>query len=259
MQNRRERRRQERQQRKASGETNIRRNEDAEHHPESSKSFKNFTLKPKNDEQRKYINTIKNFSFTVGLGTVGSGKTFIPAVLAAQMLQDGLIEKIYIVRPNVELGRPIGFIKGGMWEKMYPWVAPVLDGLEAVMDLSFIKYLVEKEVITAVPLAYLRGRTFSNCFVIGDELQNSEVEEMKCFCQRQGEYSKVVVTGDLAQKDLGKHKKTGLDALIAIDEMYERKPLAIIKLETCVRSDEANFFYEAFEELEKEDDFKHAN
>lgn len=259
MQNRRERRRQERQQRKASGETNIRRHEDAEHHPESSKSFKNFTLKPKNDEQRKYINTIKNFSFTVGLGTVGSGKTFIPAVLAAQMLQDGLIEKIYIVRPNVELGRPIGFIKGGMWEKMYPWVAPVLDGLEAVMDLSFIKYLVEKEVITAVPLAYLRGRTFSNCFVIGDELQNSEVEEMKCFCQRQGEYSKVVVTGDLAQKDLGKHKKTGLDALIAIDEMYERKPLAIIKLETCVRSDEANFFYEAFEELEKEDDFKHAN
>lgn len=259
MQNRRERRRQERQQRKASGETNIRRHEDAEHHPESSKSFKNFTLKPKNDEQRKYINTIKNFSFTVGLGTVGSGKTFIPAVLAAQMLQDGLIEKIYIVRPNVELGRPIGFIKGGMWEKMYQWVAPVLDGLEAVMDLSFIKYLVEKEVITAVPLAYLRGRTFSNCFVIGDELQNSEVEEMKCFCQRQGEYSKVVVTGDLAQKDLGKHKKTGLDALIAIDEMYERKPLAIIKLETCVRSDEANFFYEAFEELEKEEDFKHAN
>ena len=259
MQNRRERRRQERQQRKASGETNIRRHEDAEHHPESSKSFKNFTLKPKNDEQRKYINTIKNFSFTVGLGTVGSGKTFIPAVLAAQMLQDGLIEKIYIVRPNVELGKPIGFIKGGMWEKMYHWVAPVLDGLEAVMDLSFIKYLVEKEVITAVPLAYLRGRTFSNCFVIGDELQNSEVEEMKCFCQRQGEYSKVVVTGDLAQKDLGKHKKTGLDALIAIDEMYERKPLAIIKLETCVRSDEANFFYEAFEELEKEDDFKHAN
>ena len=252
MQNRRERRRQERQQRKASGETNIRRHEDAEHHQENSKSFKSFSLKPRNDEQRKYINTIKNFPFVVGMGTVGSGKTFIPAVMAAQMLQEGLIERIYIVRPNVELGKPIGFIKGGLWEKMEPWIATVMDGLESVMDRSFIKYLVEKEVIMAVPVAYLRGRTFSNCFVIGDEFQNLTVEEVKCFCQRQGEYTKVVVTGDLAQKDIDKTVVTGLDALVRIDEMYERKPMAVVRLETCVRSDEADFFYEAFEELEKE-------
>ena len=247
MENRRSRRKAERENRKANGQQDVRKSEDIDHHP-ITKTFKHFTLKAKNDEQRKYINSIKNFALTVGAGTMGSGKTFIPAVIAAQMLQEGLIEKIYVVRPNVELGRPIGFLKGSLYEKMSPWLQPVMDGLEAVMEPSFIKYLVEKEVIQAVPISYLRGRTFSNCFVIFDESQNSEYEEMKCFTQRIGEYSKIVITGDVKQKDI--KTKSGLESLLRIHEMYERKPMNIIELTECVRSDVASFFLDAYEELE---------
>lgn len=248
--NRRERRRQSGKSKQTSTH-NARDIEDMEKHP-ISKTFKTFTLKPRNKEQSKYINLIKNSNFVICSGTVGSGKTFIPAVIAAQMLQEGLIEKIYIVRPNVELGRPIGFLKGTMYEKTLPWIAPVLDGLSQVMEESFIKYLMEKEVIQAVPIAYLRGRTFSNCFVIGDELQNTEIEEMECFCQRQGDYSKVVITGDIKQKDIAKNRKSGLEALLKITEMYERCPYFSIQLTECVRSDEAQFAIEAFEALREE-------
>lgn len=248
MDNRRSRRKAERESRKANGTFNVREEEAQEHHP-INKTFKHFVLKAKNDEQRKYINSIKNMDLTVGLGAVGSGKSFIAAVIAAQMLQEGLIERIYVVRPNVELGRPIGFLKGSMYEKTLPWIQPVIDGFESVMENSYIKYLMEKEVIQAVPIAYLRGRTFKNSFIIFDEAQNSEYEEMKCFTQRIGEYSKVVVTGDINQKDI-KSKTSGLESLIKINKLYERKPMAVVELTECVRSDVAAFYLDAYEELE---------
>ena len=247
MENRRERRRQERQQRKASGETNIRRHEDAEHHQESSKSFKSFSLKPRNDEQRKYINLIKNMDLVVATGGAGVGKSFVAAVMAAQMLANRDIDTIYIVRPNVPLGREIGFVKGTMLEKMAMWIAPVLDGFEAVFSKEYINILLEKEIIRVVPVSYLRGRTFRNSFVILDEAEDLERNEMECFLQRIGEGSKTVISGDIAQKDI--KTRSGLEDLVLIADSYENVPFGFIELEENVRSDLSSFFCFAYKDL----------
>ena len=244
--NRKERRRQARNERKANGETNVIYMEEVEKHP--SRAFKNFTLKPKNDLQRKYINLIKNMPLVVGIGKAGTGKTFIPAVIAAQMLAAGEIDIIYIVRPNVELGRPIGFVKGTMLEKMMVWIEPVLDGLECVFDRQYINILLEREIIRVVPIAYMRGRTFRDrTFTIFDESENANSEEMECFTQRLGEGSKVVVCGDLAQKDITQH--SGLLDLQMIHSAFENVPFSLIELDEGVRGSTANFFAFAYEDL----------
>lgn len=212
------------------------------------RSFVHYELEPRNAEQKKFINTIKNFSVTVGIGAAGSGKTMIAAVMAAQALAANQYDHIILIRPNEPLGKTVGALPGDIISKLEPYVAPFRDGLERVIDKGYLRYLINPENsgaiwIEVVGVEFLRGRTFNNAFILVDEAQNLTIEAMKCLLTRFGEDSKMVITGDLAQKDI--RADSGLAMLLDINERYERKPMAVVHLDTCERSAEAAFFLDA--------------
>lgn len=215
---------------------------------ENRRSFKNYALEARNPEQKKFINTIKNFSVTVGIGAAGTGKTMIAAVLAAQALEAGTYDHIVLIRPNEPLGKSIGALPGDHLAKLEPYIAPFRDGLERVISKGYLKYLLNPDNtgaiwIEVVGVEFLRGRTFNNAFILVDEAQNLSVEAMKCLLTRFGEGSKMVITGDIDQMDI--KGESGLQLLLDINDSYERKPMAVVTLETCERSAEAAFFLEA--------------
>lgn len=207
-------------------------------------------------EQQKYISSIKNFDMVISEGDAGTGKTFPPSVLALDMLFDNRtpIQSIKLVRPNEELGNPIGFLKGDLYEKMAPWMVPFMDGFEHRITKNHIRDLVNNEKIEFVPTAYLRGRTWSNCFVIVDEAQNLKYEEMKCLLRRIGEDCKIVICSDLDQCDLRNPKESGMHLLYSIDDKIKEKelraPYSWHVLEGSVRSDMCQFFGQLIKEVE---------
>lgn len=158
-------------------------------------------LEGKTETQKRYINAIKNFQLTFATGPAGTGKTFIAAALAAQALQAGSIEQIILTRPAVEAGESLGFLPGELEEKFDPYLQPFLDVLNRRLGKSYVECLVKNEKILAVPLAYMRGRTFRDAFVILDEAQNTTPVQMKMFLTRIGENCRVVVNGDVDQQD----------------------------------------------------------
>lgn len=158
-------------------------------------------LEGKTETQKRYINAIKNFQLTFATGPAGTGKTYIAASLAAQALLAGSIEQIILTRPAVEAGESLGFLPGELEEKFDPYLQPFLDVLNRRLGKSHVDCLVKSEKILAVPLAYMRGRTFRDAFVILDEGQNTSPVQMKMFLTRIGENCKVVVNGDLDQQD----------------------------------------------------------
>jgi len=165
-------------------------------------------LEPRSETQKRYIAAIKSFSLVFGLGPAGTGKTYIAAALAAQSLQNKQVEKIIITRPAVEAGESLGYLPGEKEEKYEPWIAPFREVLEERLGKTFVEYLLREGKIEAAPFAYMRGRTFKNCFVILDEAQNATPEQMKLFLTRMGEGARVVVNGDESQVDL--HGPSGL-------------------------------------------------
>ena len=166
-------------------------------------------LKPMNEGQRRYINAIKNFTLTVATGPAGAGKTYISGALAADGLRSGEYEKIIITRPAVEAGEKLGFLPGEVEEKYEPYLLPFREVLEERLGKSQVEYMLKHGRIEAAPLAYMRGRTFKNAFVILDEAQNTTPVQMKMFLTRIGNNCRVVVNGDMSQHDL--HGKSGLD------------------------------------------------
>lgn len=213
-------------------------------------------LTGKTPEQQKYINSIYEFNFIVAEGDAGTGKTFPPSVIALDMLNNPKypVDKIVLVRPNVELGDPIGFLKGDLYEKMKPWMVPFMDGFEYRLNSNAIRNLVNDERIEFVPPAYLRGRTWNNCFVIVDEAQNLKYDAMKCFLRRIGQDCKVVVCADLDQCDLKNPNSSGMHLLYNIDEtarsMDIRTPYSWHVLEGSVRSETCEWFGAMIREVE---------
>ena len=167
-------------------------------------------LRPKTLGQRKYVQSIRKRDIVFGIGPAGTGKTYIAVAMAVHAFKNKEVQKIILTRPAVEAGERLGFLPGEMQEKVDPYLRPLYDALYDVLGRESALRLKEKEAIEVVPLAYMRGRTLDNSFIILDEAQNTTREQMKMFLTRMGFVSKIVVTGDVTQVDLPRGKKSGL-------------------------------------------------
>ena len=167
-------------------------------------------LKPKTIGQKKYVDSIRKKDVVFGIGPAGTGKTYIAVAMAVSAFKNKEVQKIILARPAVEAGERLGFLPGDLQEKVDPYLRPLYDALYDVLGRENALRLKEKEVIEVVPLAYMRGRTLDNSFIILDEAQNTTREQMKMFLTRMGFGSKVVVTGNVTQIDLPRGRKSGL-------------------------------------------------
>ena len=165
---------------------------------------------PKSAMQRKYIETIQQKDIVFGIGPAGTGKTYLGVAMAVQSLMQKQVNRIVLARPAVEAGEKLGFLPGDLQEKVDPYLRPLYDALFDLVDYERVTRLLEKRVIEIAPLAFMRGRTLSDAFVILDEAQNTTSEQMKMFLTRIGFGSKAVITGDVTQIDLPTGKRSGL-------------------------------------------------
>ncbi len=173
-------------------------------------------VKCKTVGQKDYVSSIKKNTITFGVGPAGTGKTYLAVCLAVAAYKNKETEKIILTRPAVEAGEKLGFLPGDLQTKVDPYLRPLYDALQEMFGLETYAKLMEKGVIEVAPLAYMRGRTLSNAFVILDEAQNATREQMKMFLTRLGDGSKMVVTGDLTQTDLPEGKTSGLRQAVSI-------------------------------------------
>lgn len=175
-------------------------------------------VQPRSPNQRKYVEAIEQNDMTFGLGPAGTGKTYLAVAMAVSALMAKRVSRIILVRPAVEAGERLGFLPGSLQEKVDPYLRPLYDALYDLLDPAKVDKLLETNVIEVAPLAFMRGRTLSDAFIIMDEAQNTTIEQMKMFLTRLGHNSKAVITGDLTQIDLPNPKKSGLfDALTVLD------------------------------------------
>ncbi len=178
-------------------------------------------VKAKTIGQKKYVDAIKNNTIVFGIGPAGTGKTYLAVALAVKSFKAHDVNKIILTRPAVEAGEKLGFLPGDLQDKVDPYLRPLYDGLSDMLGLdSFQKYM-EKGVIEVAPLAYMRGRTLENAFIILDEAQNTTPEQIKMFLTRLGNGSKMVITGDVTQIDLPNNQKSGLMEAVKILEGIE--------------------------------------
>lgn len=167
-------------------------------------------LAPKTINQRRYVDAIENHDLTLGIGPAGTGKTYLAVAMAAAALLNKRVSRIILTRPAVEAGEHLGFLPGTLQEKVDPYLRPLYDALFEMIDAEKVEKLLERNIIEIAPLAFMRGRTLNDCFIILDEAQNTTLEQMKMILTRQGFNSKMVVTGDLTQIDLPAGKRCGL-------------------------------------------------
>jgi phosphate starvation-inducible PhoH-like protein len=171
-------------------------------------------IRPRTAGQAAYVDAIRKHDLVLCAGPAGTGKTYLAVATAVEALKEQTIRKIVLVRPAVEAGESLGFLPGDLQAKINPYLRPLLDALREMMDHEQVRRYMDDDVIEVVPLAYMRGRTLNNAFIIMDEAQNTTVSQMKMFLTRMGEGSKVVVSGDVSQIDLPVQTKSGLiDAL----------------------------------------------
>lgn len=168
------------------------------------------SIRVKNLGQKQYVDTIKKKDVTFGIGPAGTGKTFLAVVMAIAALKKGEVQKIILTRPAVEAGESLGFLPGDLKEKVDPYLRPVYDALFAVFGMDHTNRLMERGVIEIAPLAYMRGRTLEEAFMILDEAQNTTIAQMKMFLTRLGFNSKMIVNGDVSQIDLPRGVTSGL-------------------------------------------------
>jgi phosphate starvation-inducible protein PhoH and related proteins len=165
---------------------------------------------PKSANQRKYIQAIQDSDVVFGIGVAGTGKTYLAVAMAVQALMQKQVNRIVLARPAVEAGEKLGFLPGDLQDKVDPYLRPLYDALFDLIDYERVTRLLEKRVIEVAPLAFMRGRTLSDAFIILDEAQNTTSEQMKMFLTRIGFGSKAVITGDVTQVDLPTGKRSGL-------------------------------------------------
>lgn len=167
-------------------------------------------IRPRTAGQAEYVEAIRDFELVFCIGPAGTGKTYLAVATAVEALKNGDIRKIVLVRPAVEAGESLGYLPGDLQAKINPYLRPLLDALGEMMDFDQLKRYMSDGVIEVAPLAYMRGRTLNNAFVIMDEAQNTTVAQMKMFLTRLGAQSKMVVSGDATQVDLPGHTRSGL-------------------------------------------------
>ena len=168
------------------------------------------TIRPKSKSQQQYMNAILQNDLTFGIGSAGTGKTYLAVACAVYFLEKDLVKKIFLARPAIEAGEKLGFLPGDLSEKVNPYLQPIYDALYEIIGFERVNKLLEKKIIEIAPLAYMRGRTLNDAFIILDEGQNTTIAQMEMFLTRIGYGSKTVVTGDTSQIDLPRDVKSGL-------------------------------------------------
>lgn len=177
-------------------------------------------VRPRTSGQARYVQAIRQHDVVFAIGPAGTGKTYLAVALAVEALKHQAIRKIVLVRPAVEAGESLGFLPGDLQAKINPYLRPLLDALHEMIDYDQIKRYMEQDIIEVIPLAYMRGRTLNEAFIILDEAQNTTVSQMKMFLTRMGVGSKIVASGDVTQVDLPQHTRSGLtDALTRLKEI----------------------------------------
>jgi phosphate starvation-inducible PhoH-like protein len=207
-------------------------------------------VKPKTHGQKKYIDMIRNKMITFGIGPAGTGKTYLAMAMAITAFKNNEVGRIILTRPAIEAGENLGFLPGDLQSKVDPYLRPLYDALYQIMGAESYIHNTEKGLIEVAPLAYMRGRTLDNSFIILDEAQNTTSAQMKMFLTRIGFGSKVVVTGDLTQKDLKPGIESGLDTAIKV--LSKVDDIAFVKLtnEDVVRHPLVQKIVKAYEEYE---------
>ena len=208
----------------------------------------NIVIIPNGGHQEDYVQTINKKTLTFGIGPAGTGKTYLAVACAVQQLVSGEVEKILLVRPAVEAGEKLGFLPGDLSQKIDPYLRPLYDALFEMLGFKETNQFIERNIIEVVPLAFMRGRTLNNSFIILDESQNATVEQMKMFLTRFGFGSRVVVTGDITQIDLPKNTQSGL--VHSIDVLKDLFEVGFIKFDSkdVVRHGLVQKIVEAYEE-----------
>jgi phosphate starvation-inducible PhoH-like protein len=167
-------------------------------------------IAPQTPGQRTYVDAIRRHAIVFAIGPAGTGKTYLAVAMALRDLKKGVFRRIVLARPAVEAGEKLGFLPGDFQAKVHPYLRPLYDAIGDVLDLTEMRRLLEQEILEVVPLAYMRGRTLDDAFIILDEAQNTTPKQMRMFLTRMGRNSKAVVTGDVTQIDLGEEGVSGL-------------------------------------------------
>ena len=210
-------------------QTVMNNNEDLQAVSASSENIKEYviktpkkTVKPRGKNQNNYLSNMNNYEVNFGVGPAGTGKTYLAVAKAVEMLVNESVKKIILIRPAVEAGEKLGFLPGDLSQKVDPYLRPLYDALYEMLGFEQVVRLLEKEILEVAPLAYLRGRTLNNAFIIMDESQNTSVDQMKMFLTRMGFGSFAIINGDMTQIDLPKNIESGLGhALKVLDGLQD--------------------------------------
>lgn len=208
-------------------------------------------IKAKTVGQRRYVKAIEKNTVVFGIGPAGTGKTFLAVAMAVRALRDKQVSRIILTRPAIEAGEKLGFLPGDLQSKIDPYLRPLYDAMYEMMGPENYQRQLEKGTIEIAPLAYMRGRTLDDCFIILDEAQNATPEQMKMFLTRLGFNSKAVITGDLTQTDLPSGQKSGLSVAVKILEGIEDIAVHAFSSRDVVRHKLVQKIIEAYEKHEK--------
>ena len=206
---------------------------------------------PRSKGQKEYVDAIRHHDIVFGIGPAGTGKTYLAMAMAVNALKKQLVSRIILARPAVEAGESLGYLPGDLYEKVTPYLRPLYDALYDMVEVDKIKDYIERGIIEVVPLAYMRGRTLNNSFIILDEAQNSTQEQMKMFLTRLGFDSKTVITGDITQSDLPSHRESGLKQVMKILKDIKGIKFVILSGEDVVRHELVQEIIRAYEKIEK--------
>ena len=213
-------------------------------------------IKGRGANQKGYLQQIMSHDVNFGIGPAGTGKTYLAVACAVHALQTEQVRKIILVRPAVEAGEKLGFLPGDMAQKVDPYLRPLYDALHEMLGLERVEKLIEKGVIEVAPLAFMRGRTLNNAFIILDEAQNTTLEQIKMFLTRLGFGSTAVITGDITQIDLPNEKMSGLRHVLNILQKVDGISFTFFTVRDVVRHPLVQRIVEAYESFEKEQNDK---
>lgn len=211
-------------------------------------SSKKKIITPRTINQKKYIDSIRKFDIVFGIGPAGTGKTYLAMAMAVASLVKDKANRVVLARPAVEAGERLGFLPGDLYEKINPYLRPLYDALHDMMDFENVSRLLERGIIEVAPLAFMRGRTLNNAFVILDEAQNATAMQLKMFLTRMGKNATFIITGDLTQVDLPSKKDSGLLRAIDLLKKIEGISIVFFDIRDIVRHKLVKHIVKAYEE-----------
>lgn len=213
--------------------------------------MKRSVIKARGSNQQSYLKNIRKYDVNFGIGPAGTGKTYLAVACAVAALENGEVRRLVLARPAVEAGEKLGFLPGDMAQKVDPYLRPLYDALYEMLGFERVAKLLERNVIEVAPLAFMRGRTLNDAFIILDEAQNTTVEQIKMFLTRVGFGSKVVVTGDITQIDLPRHKESGLRHVLEVLKQVEGISFTFFTAKDVVRHPLVQRIVVAYEAYER--------